>query len=36
MEALQHPNIIKLIESYKTKSKKLCIVMEYADAGDLN
>lgn len=35
LSALQHPNIIKLKEVYKTKKGKLCIVMEYADGGDL-
>ena len=36
MEKLSHPNIIKSHEVYKTKRGKLCIVMEYADGGDLN
>ena len=35
MEPLWHQNIIGFKEVYKTKSKKLCIVMEYADGGDL-
>jgi NIMA (never in mitosis gene a)-related kinase len=35
MEPLCHQNIICFREVYKTKSKKLCIVMEYADGGDL-
>lgn len=35
MEPLCHQNIIGFKEVYKTKSKKLCIVMEYADGGDL-
>lgn len=35
MENLWHQNIIGFKEVYKTKSKKLCIVMEYADGGDL-
>jgi NIMA (never in mitosis gene a)-related kinase len=35
METLCHQNIIAYKEVYKTKSKKLCIVMEYADGGDL-
>lgn len=35
MEPLCHQNIIGFREVYKTKSKKLCIVMEYADGGDL-
>jgi NIMA (never in mitosis gene a)-related kinase len=36
MEMLNHPNIVKFYDVYKTKKKKLCIVMEYADGGDLN
>lgn len=35
MEALQHPNIVKFREVYKTQKQKLCIVMDYADGGDL-
>ena len=35
LEALKHPNIIKFKEVYKTKRGKLCIVMDYADDGDL-
>ena len=35
LEALKHPNIVKFKEVYKTKKGKLCIVMEYADGGDL-
>ena len=35
LEALSHPNIIKFREVYKTKRGKLCIVMNYADGGDL-
>jgi len=35
LEALHHPNIIKFIELYKTKKNKLCIVMDFADGGDL-
>ena len=33
---LDHPNIIRAHEVYKTKSGKLCIVMDYADGGDLS
>lgn len=36
MEMLKHPNIVQFYDVYKTKKKKLCIVMEYADGGDLN
>jgi NIMA (never in mitosis gene a)-related kinase 1/4/5 len=35
IEHLQHPNIVKFIEVFKTKKGKLCIVMDYADGGDL-
>ena len=35
LEVLKHPNIIRLREVYKTKKEKLCIVMNYADNGDL-
>ena len=35
MEAFNHPNIIRFKEVYKTKRGKLCIVMDYADGGDL-
>lgn len=31
LEALQHPNIVRFIEVFKTKASKLCIVMDYAD-----
>ena len=35
LEVLQHPNIIRFKEVYKTKKGQLCIVMDYADGGDL-
>lgn len=35
LEAFDHPNIIKFREVYKTRSGKLCIVMDYADGGDV-
>lgn len=35
LEQLDHPNIIRFREVYKTKKNKLCIVMDYADGGDL-
>ena len=31
LEALNHPNIVKFKEVYKTKKGKLSIIMEYAD-----
>ena len=35
LQQLDHPNIIKYHEYFKDTSK-FCIVMEYADNGDLN
>lgn len=35
MEFLDHPNVVKCYEVYSTK-KKLCIVMDLADGGDLD
>ncbi|KRX02683.1 Protein kinase-like domain [Pseudocohnilembus persalinus] len=35
LEALRHPNIVKFREVYNTKKGKLCIVMDYADGGDI-
>jgi len=35
LEALIHPNIICFREVYRTKKGKLCIVMDYAEGGDL-
>ena len=35
LEVLDHPNIIRFREVYKTKKGKLCSVMDYADGGDL-
>ena len=32
---LNHPNIVRFREVYKTKKGKLCIVMDFADGGDL-
>lgn len=36
LEALNHPNIVKFKDVYITTSKKLNIVMEYADGGDIS
>lgn len=37
LEVLNHPNIIRFIDVYsQPKKKKLCIVMDFADGGDLN
>lgn len=36
LEAMKHPNIIKFLEVYTTVNGKLCIVMDYADGGDLS
>ena len=35
LEVLYHSNITRFREVYKTKKGKLCIVMDYADDGDL-
>ena len=35
LEVLSHPNIIRFKEVYKTKAGQLCIVMDYADGGDM-
>lgn len=35
LEVLHHPNIVQFKEVYKTKKGQLCIVMGYADGGDL-
>ena len=35
LQKIQHPNIIKIIESYKTKSNKLVLILEFASKGDL-
>ena len=35
LEVLNHPNIIHFREVYKTKKGQLCIVMDFADGGDL-
>ena len=33
---LNHPNIIHFRDTYTTKKQKLCIVMDFADGGDLH
>ena len=35
LEVLNHPNIVRFREVYKTKKGHLCIVMDFADGGDL-
>jgi NIMA (never in mitosis gene a)-related kinase len=35
LEVLNHPNIVRFREVYKTKKGKLCIVMDYADGNYL-
>lgn len=35
LDVLKHPNITRFKEVYRTKSKKLCIVMEHCDSGSL-
>ena len=36
LKQLSHRNIISFIESFKNKKGQLCIVMDHADAGDLD
>lgn len=37
LKSLQHPNVINYVDSFLTnKSDYICIVMEYADGGDLS
>lgn len=36
LEALDHPNIIRLREFYKTQSNNLVLILEYCQNGDLN
>lgn len=36
LKALQHPNIISFRDVYTNKKERICIVMDYADAGDLS
>ena len=31
LESLNHPNIVRFREVFKSKQGKLCIVMDYAD-----
>ena len=35
LKVLVHPNIIRFRDIYMSKKNKLCIVMDYADGGDL-
>lgn len=35
LQNLKHPNIISFRDAYTTKKGKLCIVMDFADGGDL-
>ena len=35
LKKLLHPNIVRFVDAYKTKEGKLCIIMSYADGGDL-
>jgi len=36
LKKMEHPNIIKFHEVFMTKKGRLCIVMEYADGGDVH
>jgi NIMA (never in mitosis gene a)-related kinase len=35
LASIQHPNVVGYKEAFLDEEKYLCIVMEYADAGDL-
>jgi serine/threonine protein kinase len=35
LEVLNHPNIIRFKEVYKTKKGQLCIVMDFADGKNI-
>lgn len=35
LKHLNHPNVVEVIDVFKTESGKLWIIMEYADGGDL-
>lgn len=35
LQMLEHKNIIKYLDHYKTKKGRFCIVMDYAEGGDL-
>ena len=35
LEAFTHPYIIRFREVYRTPKNKLCLVMDFADGGDL-
>lgn len=36
LKKMEHPNIIQFLEVFMTKKGRLCIVMEYADGGDVH
>ena len=36
MKLMNHPNVIKIHDVFQSKSSLLCIVMEYAQLGDLD
>ena len=36
MKILDHPNIVACSDIYKTKKKKIHIIMEYADNMDID
>ena len=35
LELLKNPNVVRFREVYVTNNNKLCIVMDYAEKGDL-
>ena len=36
IQMLDHPNIVKIYDIFKTKSNKLCIVKEHIDGSDID
>lgn len=36
LETIKHPNIIEMHDTYRTKSNKLVLILEYASNGDLS
>lgn len=35
LASIQHPNVVAYKEAFIEEEKNLCIIMEYADDGDL-
>lgn len=36
LSSMNHPNIVRFIEVFETVDHKICLVMDFADRGDLN